>query len=351
MYDFMCGPARFRLFLIGMALAVLSVAASTGLAPVAAQQIPKSLREGGPDDANRKQETGWTVKIAGSTDDATMRFADELGKALSDTDDLRVLPVISRNPIGNVQDLLYLRDIDIAVTQADALEYFRLAHRTALAGKVQYIARLPAEELHVAARENVHTLQELRGRKVVFGPAGSAAAMTGTVLFHRLGIAVKPVFTDLTAGLNLVKAGKAAALLVVDSKPSDFFVRVPPYAGIHLVPAPHVKALGDLYAADQFTSADYPNLIGPDEKVDTVSVPAVLAVLNLPRSSDRFRRVLRFVQYLYTDWDKLREPPFYPGWRDADLAATLPGWTRFSPSEVLRQFILWRERHYSHRLQ
>ncbi len=345
MRTFIFGLARF-----GRAGAALVLALWAAVAPVAAQQIPKSLQEGGPDDVRRKYETGWTVRIAG-TRDASMRFVDELATALDDGDDLRVLPVISRGPIANVEDLLALHDIDIVVTQADALEYFRTERRMLLGGKVHYIARLPVEELHVAARENIRALEDLRGQKVVFGPPGSAGAMTGPVFFRRLGIAVKPVFTDLPAGLNLVKSGEAAALLTVESRPSDFWLRVPPYAGLHFLPAPPTRAVADLYAAARLTSADYPNLIGPDETVDTIAVPDVLAVRNLPKNDDRFRRVLRFVQYLYARWDRLKEPRFHPGWRDVDLAATLPGWTRFSPSEVFRQFILWREQRYSHRAQ
>ena len=343
---FIFGPAFLRPAIVGLALAVWAP-----MVPVAAQQIPKSLRDGGPDNPQRKIQSGWTVSIAASRDGAAARFANELAQALNDGDDLRVLPVISHGPIGNVDDLLKLPEIDIAITQADALEYFRTERKTALNAKIQYIAGLPAEELHVAARESVHSLQELRGQTVVFGPAGSAAAMTGPIFFRRLGIAVKPVYTELSAGLNLVKSGEAAAMLTVESKPSDLWLRVPPYAGIHFLPVPFGKALSDLYAAGALTSADYPNLIGPDERVDTIVVPGVLSVQNLSKNDDRFRRVLRFVDYLYARWDRLREPPFYRGWRDVDIAATPHGWTRFSPSEVFRQFILWREKQYSRSLQ
>lgn len=336
---FICGPA-----LSGLALSGLVLALWAGIAPVAGQQIPKSLQEGAPEDIQRQRQNNWTVSIAaGTRDDTSMRFADELGRVLNDGDDLRVLPIISRGPAGNLEDLLYLRDIDIAFTQADALEYFRTERKTLLANTIQYIARLPVAELHVVARTDIHALEDLRGQKVVFGPSGSAAAMTGPIVFRRLGIPIKAVFADLSAGINRVRSGEAAALLAVEAKPSDFWSNIPPDAGLHLLPAPHTKAFADLYAAGEFTSADYPNLVPPGQRIDTIAVPLVLAVQNVPKSDDRFRRILRFVQYLYARWDKLAAPPFHPGWRDVDLAATLPGWTRFSPSEVFRQFILWRE--------
>jgi len=66
-------------------------------------------------------------------------------------------------------------------------------------------------------------------------------------------------------------------------------------------------------------------------------VPSVLAVYNWPKNSDRYRRIERFTQYLFNRWDKLTQPPFHPRWRDVNLAATVPGWTRFSVSEQMLQ--------------
>jgi uncharacterized protein len=237
-----------------------------------------------------------------------------------------------------------LPEVDLAVTQSDVLEYFRTERKAPIqADRLRYVARLPAAELHVTARQDVHNLQELRGRKVVFGRPESAAAVTGPLIFRRLGIAVKPVFMDLPEGIKLVMSGEAAALVGVETKPGDLWQRIPPYAGLHLLPAPFTKAFSNVYVEGQFTSADYPNLLSPGERVDTIAVPSVLAVQNVPKSDDRFRRVLRFVQYLAARWDRLDEPPFHPGWRALSLAATVPGWTRFSASEVFRQFILWRD--------
>ena len=317
-------------------------------APAASQEIPQSFREGGPEDVVMKRKNGWTVTIAaGNRGDAGMRFADELGRALNDGDDLRVLPVSSHGPAGNLEDLLRLPEIDLAVTQSDALEYFRNERKTPLpADRIRYITRLPAAELHVTVRDGIHSLEDLRGQKVVFGPPGSAAAMTGPIVFRRLGIAVRPLFADLQEGIRLAKSGDAAAFVGVDTKPGDLWQRIPPYAGLHLLPVPYTKVFADLYAGDEFTSADYPNLISPGERIDTLAVPSVLAVQNVPKSDDRFRRILRFVQYLSARWDRLDEPPFHPGWRNVTLAAAVPGWTRFSASEVFRQFILWREQQH-----
>jgi TRAP-type uncharacterized transport system substrate-binding protein len=310
-----------------------------GTAAVFGQTIPKSLQEGGPEEILKQRQNNWTVGVAGGNMDGTyLRFADELGKVLDDGDELRVLPTISRGAAANLQDLLYLRGIDVAFTQSDVFEYFRTQRKTPnLEARVQYIIRLPVAELHVTARADIRTLEDLRGQKVVFGPPGSSPTLTGPIVFPRLGIPVEPVFVDFSTGMKMLRSGEVAGLLGVVSKPVDFWSKMPSNAGLHLLPVPYSKALADLYVIGEFTNADYPNLIPPGERIDTIAVPSVLAVYNWPKNSDRYRRVERFVQYLFNRWDKLTQPPFHPRWRDVNLAATVPGWTRFSVSEEMLQ--------------
>ena len=56
-------------------------------------------------------------------------------------------------------------------------------------------------------------------------------------------------------------------------------------------------------------------------------MPAVLAVFNWPKGSDRYRRIERFTERLFTMWDQFLIAPRHPKWRDVNLGATVPGWT------------------------
>jgi hypothetical protein len=47
--------------------------------------------------------------------------------------------------------------------------------------------------------------------------------------------------------------------------------------------------------------------------------------------------VQRFVERLFANWDKFQRPPYHPKWRDVNLAATVPGWTRFSVAQEMSQ--------------
>jgi len=302
-----------------------------------AQTIPKSIQQGGSDAAIKERKNAWTVGVAGGLIDGTyMRFADELGKVLDDGDNLRILPIVSYGAASNLDDLLYLRGVDIAVTQSDVFEYFRTERKTPnLQNRVHYILRLPIAELHVLAKTDIRSLEDLRGKKVNFGPAGSGSSLTGTIVFQRLGVQVEQVLIDQQSALQKLQSGEVAALVRVIGKPVDFFTRIPPNSGLHLVPIPFTNTFADYYTLGEFEAKDYPSLVAEGQKVDTIAVPTVLAVFNWPRGSDRYRRIERFVERLFTKWDQFLVAPRHPKWRDVNLGATVPGWTRYIIAEQM----------------
>jgi TRAP-type uncharacterized transport system substrate-binding protein len=309
--------------------------------PASGQAIPKSLQQAGDDAAIKQRKNAWTVGVAGGLIDGTyMRFADELAKVLDDGDNLRILPMVSYGAASNLDDLIYLRGIDVAVTQSDVFEYFRMERKTPnLQNRIHYILRLPISELHILAKTDIRSLEDLRGKKVNFGPAGSGSSLTGTIVFQRLGVEVEPVLIDQQTALQRLRSDEVAALVRVVGKPVDFFTRIPANSGLHLVPIPFTKTFADYYTLGELDAKDYPTLIPEGQKVDTIGVPAVLAVYNWKKGSDRYRRIERFVEQLFTKWDKFQAPPRHPKWRDVNLAATVPGWTRHSLSEQMLERI------------
>jgi TRAP-type uncharacterized transport system substrate-binding protein len=262
-----------------------------------------------------------------------------LAQVLDDGDNLRVVPIVTYGAASNMDDLLYLRQVDVAVTQSDVFEYFRTQRKISnLEYRVNYIVRLPVSEMHVLARTDITKLEDLKGKKVSFGPAGSASSLTGTIVFQRLGIQVEQVLYDNPTALQKLKTGELAALVRVIGRPIDFFAKIPANSGLHFVPIPFSKLFSDYYALGELTSKEYPTLVPEGQSVDTIAVPAVLAVFNWPKGNDRYRRVERFTESLFTKWDKFREPPRHPKWRDVNLAATVPGWTRWGfADEMLKR--------------
>jgi len=323
----------------GLVIGFLSPAVGS-LESAWAQAIPKSIEEGGADTAIKNRKNNWTVGVAGGILSGTyMTFADELAQVLDDGDNMRIVPMVTYGAASNMDDLLYLRGVDIAVTQSDVFDYFRTQRKTPnLENRVNYIIRLPVSEVHVLARTDIRRIEDLRGKKVSFGPAGSASSLTGTIVFQRLGVQVEQVLVDNPTGLQKIRSGEIAAMVRVIGRPIDFFSKIPKEAGLHLVPIPFSKTFADYYTIGELTSKEYPSLVPEGGTTDTLAVPAVLAVFNWPKGHDRYRRVQRFTESLFTNWDKFRQPPRHPKWRDVNLAATVPGWTRWSVAdEMLRK--------------
>jgi TRAP-type uncharacterized transport system substrate-binding protein len=307
--------------------------------PAYGQAIPKSLETGGTDADVRNRKNMWTVGVAGGLLNGTnMTFADELAKVLDDGDNLRILPVVTYGAASNLEDLLYLRGIDAAVTQSDVFEFFRTQRKISnLENRINYIIRLPTAELHVLARNEISSLQDLRGKKVNFGKPGTGSSLTGPIVFQRMGVEVEQTSFDDVVAMQKIRAGEIAATLRLVNKPIDPLAKLPANSGLHLVPIPFTRQFEDFYALGEFTAQDYPTLVPPGAAIDTIAVPQVLAVFNWPKNTDRYRKVQRFVEAFFAKFEQFQMPPRHPKWRDVNLAATVPGWTRWGVAEEMLQ--------------
>src|SRR4051794_40954507 len=188
-------------------------------------------------------------------------------KALDDGNNLRVIPMVTFGAVGNVTDLLNLRGVDVAITQADVLDHFRREVKLPdIENRIQYISPLFLAEVHIYAREEFKTLKDLAGRKVAFNTPGSAANLTGQVVFQRLGVQVEPVFINNAIALEKMRNGELSAVVHVVGKPNDLFARFKPEPGFHFIPVEYGAQFEDYYvpAAEP---EDYPNLIRAGETV------------------------------------------------------------------------------------
>ena len=129
---------------------------------------------------------------------------------------------------------------------------------------------------------------------------------------------------------DMANSDKYAAVVFVSSKPLDPFVKRKWPDGFKFLPVPLTEKLEEYYLPAQLEAADYPGLIPNGQTVETISVPTVLAAYAWPEGSDRYRRLSRFVDFLFERLPRLQsEAGYHPKWRELNLAATVPGWQRF----------------------
>ena len=304
-------------------------------ASASAQTTPNKT----PNDATlRRLINQSTIGLAaGQLEGAPLRFATELARAVDDGNSMRVLPIVTRGPFENVQDLVYLQGIDAAIIYGDVLDKFRKDKSIKEIDKrINYITHLFPSEVHVFVRPEIKSLADLAGKPVNFNTQGTAAAYTGPLVFERLGIKVDARFDPHPAAMaEMTKSDKYAAVFWVTTKPIDQFLKRSWPEGFKFLPVPLTEALEQYYLPAKLDAADYPGLIPAGQTIQTIGVPAVLAVFAWREGSERYNRLVRFIDYLFERLPKLQSSPgFHPRWADLNLAATVPGWQRFKPMQM-----------------
>jgi TRAP-type uncharacterized transport system substrate-binding protein len=276
----------------------------------------------------------WTIGLASGMPEGTfIRFGAEIARHLNDGDEMRVIPMNTYGATDNIKDLLYLKGVDVAFTNADALEHFKTVEKIPnIEKRVNYVTGMYIGHIHVLARPEINSLYDLAGKKVSFHTPGAGASVSAPILFRRLGIKVIPVPVNNAIALEQMKTGELAGLVNTGGKPQDLFNKFKNEYGYKFLPIPFDK-FDDLYVPSVFTSDDYPEYIKPGEKVAALGVPVVLAVYNWPRESDRFRRVERFIDYLFNRFEGFQKPPYHPAWKSINLGTKVPGWTRYWVAE------------------
>jgi uncharacterized protein len=245
---------------------------------------------------------------------------------------MRVIPLIARGKMQNLWDILYLRGVDMGFLQSDTLEYLKDDPQIkSIRNKIRYIALMFPEEIHILARPDINSLEDLAGKKVSINAKGTGSAVTGPVIFRRLGINAQLEHEDSNIAIERMRKGDLAAHIWSLAKPAQPVAQVKG-DGLHLLTIPF-KEFSDLYLPSKFTNKDYPNLIPPDQEVSTIAVGNVLAVFNWPENTDRYKKVARFTQAFFSRFNELHKPGFQPAWKNINLAAAVQGWTRFKPAQ------------------
>ncbi len=273
--------------------------------------------------------------ISGGVDGTYIRIASDFSAVLDSGDQLRVLTIVGKGSLQNIADLLYLKGIDIGIVQSDVLAYAKQNQLyPGLEKSVQYICKLYDEEVHILAARDIATLQDLAGKKVNVDGRGSGTAMTTSVLFQGLGIKVDPTYDDDQSALEKLKRGEISALVYVTGKPARLFTGISADSGLHFLSVPLNQGLVETYLPAELDHAAYPSLVPDDKPVSTIAVGSVLAVFGWPPHTDRYARVTRFIDAFFANFQQFLHPPRHPKWREVNLAAEVPGWTRFAPAQA-----------------
>src|SRR3954468_17395724 len=178
-----------------------------------------------PFEMQKEKMNAWTVGLAGGLiEGAPLRLAAEMARVVDDGPNLHVLPIVTRGATENVNSLLYLRGVDTAIINSDALEEYKI-QVPEIRRQITYLLSLFPSELHIFVRPEIESLQDLAGKKVNFNTQGTAAAYSGPLIFSRLGLNGEKMFIPHQVALQQMKSGEIAAVVFITSKPVDAFLK------------------------------------------------------------------------------------------------------------------------------
>src|SRR6516165_12561522 len=125
-------------------------------------------------------------------------------------------------------------------------------------------------ELHVFVRPEIHSLNDLVGKRVNFNTLGTAAAYSGPLIFSRLGLDVDKTFIPHQVALEQMRKGEngMAAVVFITGKPVDAFVKGRFDPGFKFLPVPYDSKLEDYYLPSTLDAPDYHNLIKQSEHLE-----------------------------------------------------------------------------------
>jgi TRAP-type uncharacterized transport system substrate-binding protein len=294
----------------------------------------------------RRQANDIAVSIVVSGLSCTCaRFAEDIRNVVNDLrpDGLRVLPVLGVGGLQNLNDVLFLKGIDMGVVDEDNLQILKKRDPQLYANieqRVQYITKLYNSEFHVVARNDIKSYEDLRGKKVNFNLKDSQTEVTADIIFKMLNIDVERSNYDNDEAIRRLRNDEISAMIVLTGAPQVALVKLVPEDGVHFlpldeqsVPAPNnTAAIFNNYLPIKLTHDEYPALIPEGTSVPTIGNRALLVTYAWPENSPRYHRITKFVREFFGKIDQFQKGSRHPKWREIAVAAEMPGWTRFKPA-------------------
>jgi uncharacterized protein len=313
------------------------------IAQAQAQKAPVAYEE------KRRQANDIAVSIVVSGLSCTCaRFAEDIRNVVNDLqpDGIRVLQVLGVGGLQNLNDVLFLKGIDMGVVDEDNLRLLKRRDPQLYANieqRVQYITKLYNSEFHVLARNDIKSYEDLRGKKVNFNLRDSQTEVTADIVFQMLNIDVERSNYDNDDAIKRLRGAEISAMIILTGAPQAALARLTSEDGVHFLPLDeqslpghNVEGLLNHYLPIKLTHDEYPALIPEGTSVPTIGNRALLVTYAWPEGSLRYNRLVKFVQAFFGKIDQFQEGARsgvrHPKWSEISIAAEIPGWTRFKPA-------------------
>ena len=307
--------------------------------------VGQAQAQRGQYEEKRRQANDIAVSIVVSGLSCTCaRFAEDIRNVVNDLrpDGIRVLPVLGVGGLQNLNDVLFLKGIDMGVVEEDNLQILKKRNPQLYADieqRVQYITKLYNSEFHVLARNDIQTYEDLRGKKVSFNQKDSQTEVTAEIVFKMLNIDVEHLNYDNDEAIKKLRDGEISAMIVLSGAPQAALAKITKQDGLHFLPLDeqtlpghNAGAVLSQYLPTKLTDDEYPALIPPGTSIPTIGNRALLVTYAWPENSVRYNKMAKFVREFFGKIDRFQDGARHPKWREINVAADMPGWVRFRPA-------------------
>jgi TRAP-type uncharacterized transport system substrate-binding protein len=288
-----------------------------------------------------------SILVSGSTCTCA-RLAEDIRNVVNDVNNprpggVRLVPVLGEGGLQNLKDTLFLRGINMAMVDESTLKVLKQRNPRAygdIDDRLRYITKLYDAELHIVAKKDTKSLADLAGKTINFDYKDSETDLIASRIFDTLKIKVNVTYDDQRFALKRLLSGEIAAVAVSTGAPQEALARLGAENDLHLLPIDeaslpgrNVRPILDEYLPTELTHEMYPNLIAERQTVPTVASRVLLVIYNWEEDNVRYKRNAQFVRVFFSRIDEFRNPARHAKWRDVNLAAEVPGWTRFKPAQ------------------
>jgi TRAP-type uncharacterized transport system substrate-binding protein len=336
-------PSKSPAFANILAAALCVLAAAPMQVARAAEYQSRQVASSYEEKKRQTNDIAVTIVVSGLSCTCA-RFAEDIRNVVNDLrpDGVRVLPMLGVGGLQNLQDVLFLKNVDMGVVDEDNLRLLKKRDPSLYANieqRVQYITKLYNSEFQVVARNDIKSFEDLRGKKVNFNLKDSQTEVTADIVFNTLKIDTVRSYYDNDEAIKRVIDGDLAAMIILTGAPQSLLVKLKKEDGVHFLPFderslpnPNVKQVLADYIPAELTHEQYPALIPEGKTVPTFANRALLVAYGWPDNSVRYNKIGKFVREFFSRIDQFHDGARHPKWNEINIAADMPGWTRFKPA-------------------
>src|SRR5215470_1481862 len=207
----------------------------------------------------RKKVNENVLFLMGGQPGATFsQLAHDISVVVDNPNNLRVLPVQGGAAVQHVEDVVFLRSIDLALTTQEAMNHLKATRELGpnLEQQVTYIATLFPNPLQILARSGAKSIKDLNGKKVNFNNKGSATAQFVPQIFKTLGVNVQEFYMPQGDAMEKLQRGEIDATICSCPTPVPAFAGVKPELGLRFVSVPYEKSIQASYLPASISKQD-----------------------------------------------------------------------------------------------